>query len=105
MKPDRREGFPEDFRHKKIEIAPSTGIDMFVDIAEDFMQKVFNFEPGNYLITDESSLSDFTGLEIEIKDLYQKIREIYDLDVSDIESGNLLDIFMRIHRHRFGSPS
>lgn len=93
------------FKGKKIELAPTTGIDMFWDIAEDFMSRIFDFAPGEYLITDESSLFDFTGLdEMEITDIHKKIREVYDLDVSDIRSGNLLEIFMRIHRRKYGSP-
>ena len=89
------------FKGKKIEFAPTTGIDMFLAIAEDFMRRIFDFEPGEYLITDESSLFDFTGLdEMEITDIHKKILAVYDLDVSEIQSGNLLEIFMRIHRRK-----
>lgn len=90
---------------KKIELAPTTGIDMFWDIAVDFMERIFHFAPGEYLITDESSLWDFTGVDdMEIADVHEKIQKIYDLDVSDLQSGNLLDIFLRIHRRTYGAP-
>ncbi len=93
------------FKGKKIGFAPSTGIDMFLEIAEDFMRRIFDFAPGEYLITDESSLFDFTGLdEMEIPDIQKKLREVYDLDVSDMPSGNLLEIFTRIHRKTYRSP-
>jgi hypothetical protein len=93
------------FKGRKIEFAPITGIDMFLEIAEDFMRRIFDFEPEDYLITDESSLFDFTGLdEMVIPDIHKKIQEIYDLDVSDISSGNLLEMFMRIHRKTYGPP-
>ena len=86
------------FKGKRIEFAPTTGIDMFLDIAEDFMQCIFDFAPGAYLITDESSLFDFTGVnEMGLSHIHQKIQEVYHLDVSDIASGNLLTIFMRIY--------
>ncbi|MDI6890212.1 MAG: hypothetical protein QMC83_04645 [Thermodesulfovibrionales bacterium] len=89
------------FKGKKIEFAPTTGVDMFLEIADDFMRRIFDFEPGEYLITDESSLFDFTGLdEMEIPDIHKKIQDVYDLDVSDIPSGKLLGIFMRIHWQR-----
>lgn len=53
-------------------------------------------EPGSYLITDESSLRDFQGVEdLELPDIYRKIREVYDVDVSDIVSGNLVEVFAR----------
>jgi len=94
------------FKGKKIEFAPTTGVEMFLEIAEDFMEQIFDFEPGEYLITDESSLYDFTGVDdMELIDIQQKIQDVYDLDVSDISSGNLLEIFIRIHHHQFGSPS
>jgi len=87
------------FKRKSIELAPTTGIDMFLEIAEDFMQCIFGFEPGEYLITDESSLFDFTGVnEMGLSNIQKKIQDVYHLDVSDVESGNLLTLFMRIHR-------
>jgi hypothetical protein len=93
------------FKGKKIKFASTTGIDMFLEIAEDFMERIFGFEPGDYLITDESSLFDFTGVdEMEMPDIHRKIQEEYDLDVSDISSGNLLEIFMRVHRKKYGPP-
>lgn len=94
------------FKGKKIEFAPTTEVDMFFEISEDFMKRIFDFEPGGYLITDESSLFDFTGLDkMELSDIQQKIRDVYDMDVSDIESGNLLEIFTRIHHRKYGVPS
>ena len=87
------------FKGKRIELAPTTGIDMFLESAEDFMRRIFGFEPGEYLITDESSLFDFTGVdEMRLSHIQKKIQTVYNLDVSDSESGNLLTIFMRIHR-------
>jgi hypothetical protein len=92
------------FKGKKIQFAPTTGVDIFVEISEEFMKRIFDFEPGEYLITDESSLYDFTGLdEMELVDIHKIIQDAYDLDVSDIASGNLLKIFMRIHHSTFGT--
>ena len=106
MKKDDRVIQSGPFKGKRIEFAPTTGIDMFREVAEDFMRRVFDFEPGAYLISDESSLFDFSGVEeMERKDIQQKIREVYDLDVSDLASGNLLEIFARLHYRRYGEPS
>lgn len=94
------------FKGKKIEFAPTTGVDTFLNISEDFMKKIYNFEPGEYLITDESSLFDFTGFdEMELTDIQKIIQDVYDVDVSDIASGNLLEIFMRIHHSKFADLS
>ena len=95
------------FKGKRFEIASSTGVEMFADIAEEFMERILGFEPGDYLITDESSLRDFLGLdeEVELADLQQKIREEYEVEVSDLQRGSLLEIFMRIHRRKYGPPA
>ena len=92
------------FKGKKIEFAPTTGIDRLRAISEDFMNKVFGLEPGEYLISDESSLYDFTGFdEMEFPDIHNKILEIYNIDVSDIKSRNLLEIFKRISDSKSGA--
>jgi hypothetical protein len=79
------------FKGKKIEFAPTTGVDMFLKISD---------------ISDESSLHDFTGLnEWDLTDIRKKIRDVYDLGISDIESGNLLEIFKRIHNKLYNAPS
>jgi len=91
---------------KKIELAPTTGVNMFGRIFEEFMEKIFDFVPGEYLISDESSLYDFTGFDkYDLNDIQKRIRDVYSLDVSDIESGNLLEIFKRIHNKRYGELS
>lgn len=51
------------FKGKKVTFAPTTGVDLLTEISEDFMTKIFGLELGEYLITDESSLHDFTGLD------------------------------------------
>ncbi len=86
------------FKGKKIALASTTGVDLFEAIVEDFMSRIFGFERGDYLITDESSLADFTGVDdMQLADIHRRIRDAYGLDVSDVESGRLLDIFVRIH--------
>lgn len=89
------------FKGKKIELAPTVGISLFQAIAEEFMSRIFSFEPGEYLITDESSLADFIGVgDMELADIQQKIRRVYGLDVSDLRAGNLFEIFIRIHERQ-----
>ena len=91
---------------KKIEFAPTTGIDRFFEISEEFMKKIFDFGPGEYLISDESSLYDFTGLdEYDLNDIQKRIRDAYSLDLSEIESGNLLEIFKIIRKKTYGKLS
>ena len=65
------------------------------------MLEIFGFEPGDYLITDLSSLHDFVGVEdMEIADMLTRIREAYGLDVADLPNGKLLEIFRRLHEQQ-----
>jgi len=97
MKKDSRIISRGPLKGRRIEFAPTTGVNKLLEISEDFMTKIFGLEPGEYLISDESSLYDFTGFdEMELPDIQKKIQEMYNIDVSDIKSRNLLEIFRRI---------
>src|SRR6202011_4686478 len=86
------------FKGKRVELASTAGIQTFDEIAEDFMLKLFGFDPGQFLIPDLSSLRDFVGVDdMEIRDMLTRIREVYGLDVADLPNGNLLEIFRRLH--------
>jgi len=69
------------------------------------MLTLFGFDPGQYLLTDLSSLHDFVGVDdMEIGDMLTRIREVYGLDVADLPNGNLLEIFRRLHEHQAVGP-
>jgi len=54
--------------------------------------------PDSYLITDLSSLHDFVSVDdMEFVSILARIRDVYRLDVADLPSGNLLEIFRRLH--------
>ena len=62
-------------------------------LANDFIERILDLSWA--LITDRSSLWDFhTGTSSE--EYFAKIKEVYFVDVSDIESGNIADILDRI---------
>jgi len=42
------------FKGKKITFASTARIEDFTLLANDFMERVFDLRPGNFLITDES---------------------------------------------------
>lgn len=87
------------FKGKRIEVAPTDDLEMFRSFADEFMGEIFRMELGSYLITDESSLRDLQGVEdLELPDIHRKIREVYSVYVSDIVSGNLVEVLARIHR-------
>jgi hypothetical protein len=76
-----------------IEFAGSDRAGQHSELAKDFVKRVLDVDWA--WISDESSLWDFHGDETN-EGLTDKIRRIYGVDVSDISSGNLADIFDRI---------
>lgn len=85
-------------RHKgkRIVLASTSGLSRVRDESERFMREIFEMEPEGYLITDESSLYDFIGVDGEdVKDLFLKIRNVYGVEVSDVPGANLLEIIVR----------
>ena len=62
-------------------------------LANDFIERILDMDWA--FLTDESSLWHFhTGTSNE--EYFAKIKEVYFVDVSDIESGNIADILDRI---------
>jgi len=107
---------------RRIEWPSRDGVENLQEIATEFMLKVFALEPSEYLITDESHLSDFREItEDDIREAPRrraakepaprakpwdpeafraKIREHYGEEIAAFESGNLLGIFRRIAERR-----
>ena len=79
----------------RIECAPTDEIDQFDELADEFIPKIFDID--SFMITDESSISDFRDRTEPIEAAYQRIQEAYGIDVRDIKGGYLLDIFKRIN--------
>ncbi len=82
-----------------IEFAPRERIGAHAKLAEDFMHRILGLEEA--WISDKSSLWDFHFDETN-EELLAKIRQVYGVDVSDIESAKLWEIFERIERVRPG---
>jgi hypothetical protein len=81
----------------KFEFAPIEGIEAHAETANRFLTEVLEFHPDDpVFISDESSLTDFDGVLGEGVDLAERVKQVFGVDVSDIENGNLLKIFERI---------
>jgi hypothetical protein len=76
-----------------IEFAPQQRIDAHAQLADDFIRRVLDLESA--WISDESSLWDFHSEETNSA-LIDKIRQVYGVEVSDIESAKLCEILERI---------
>lgn len=96
MKNDRqREGklMPRPGTKVPIEFAPSVRVYAHPELTNDFIQRVLGLDWA--FISDGSSLGDFHTEETNDV-LHAKIKQVYGVDVSDIESGNLAAILDRI---------
>ena len=82
-----------------LEFAPTDGIEKYFDIAYDFMGEILGFDLTGIFVSDGSSLFDFIDRDSS-SELFKMIYERYGVDVSDIESGNLVKIFERIERFK-----
>ena len=75
------------------ELASQERVSAHPELAEDFIRRILNLEWA--WISDESSLWDFHNNGTNDV-LVVKIKELYDVDVSDIHSANLSEILERI---------
>ena len=67
------------------------------DLADDFVQRVLGFDWA--VMSDDSSLGDFHSEETNLA-LIIKIKDVYGVDVSDIESARVCEILERILQSR-----
>ena len=82
------------FKGKKIEFAPTNRIESTQEIADEFMFEIFNFEAGEYLLTDESSICDFTEIgSSDTTPIWNKITNQYGINREQVQSDKLVDIF------------
>lgn len=91
----RSEGkrMPRPGSHVPLEFASTENVDSHCELAADFIRRVLELEWA--FISDESSLWDFHDEDTNDR-LMSKIKEVYGIDVSDIESARLYEIFDRI---------
>jgi len=76
-----------------IQFAPMVEITKYEQIAEDFFSRILQMDYHNVLITDSSSLWHF---QVENEEVKSKILEVYGVDISEIEDGNIAEIFRKI---------
>ena len=76
-----------------IEFAPQDRVDAHPALLDDFIHRILELEGA--FISDESSLWDF-HTDMNNDDLLARIKWVYGIDVSDIESGNIAEILERI---------
>ena len=85
-----------------IEFGVGNRVAQHPELAKEFFGRILEVDWA--WISDESSLWDFHGDETNDM-LIEKIHRIYGVDVSDISSGNLADIFDRIVEKRIAEDN
>ena len=89
------------FKGKKITYASRERIEGFAQLADEFMERIFDLEPGEYLITDESDVRDFTEMgSSDTSEIWKCIDESYGIVNADVRSGRLVDIFAEVAQRR-----
>lgn len=82
-----------------LEFASQERVNRHPELQRDFFHKVLELEWA--WVSDETSLKDLSP-EAGTSSLVEKIRAVYGVDVSDIESGSLAEILERIAGERSG---
>ena len=80
-------------RTRQIEFAADTRISRYFDLQEEFAWQILDIK--GWFVSDESSLWDFTE-DNTLEIYYAKIRNLYGVEVSDIEGALIWKIFERI---------
>lgn len=87
-----------------IEFAPTDDIDKYSSIARDFFQKILGMNFDQCFVSDLSSLWDFPRVSDEER-VFELIKQTYNVDVSDIKTGNLVQIFKRLQEYSAATSS
>jgi hypothetical protein len=86
---------------KKFVLSPTDLIEAFQEIADRFMLEIFELEPGEYIITDESDIRDFTSFGTSDTDpIWRQVGDAYGLSRDDVGSERLVKIFQAIAERR-----
>jgi hypothetical protein len=89
---------------KKVVFAESDRIEQQRDVANAVMLELFGFEPGEYLITDESSLDDFVSFaedyEQALDSLWRTIESLWGINRKDVGTENLASLFETVARRK-----
>ena len=89
------------FKGKRITFASTARIEGFTVLANEFMGEIFELLPGEYLISDESDLRDFTEMgSSDTSEVWKRIQAFYGVEALDVGSGLLVEIFAEIMRRR-----
>ena len=86
---------------KRITFAPTDQVESFGVLVNDFMSSIFELEPNEHMITDESDLLDFTPFDSsDTSEIWARITELYGIARWDVSSERLIAILAAIQQKR-----
>ena len=89
------------FAGKTVTLSSTDQVDAYSESADHFMSEIFDLDPGEYLITDESHVLDFTPMdESDTREIWRRVEAAYGVVQSDVSSGRLVKIFEAIKNRR-----
>ena len=92
---------PGTFAGRKITFASTDEVEASADVASEFMSSIFELDPGDYAMSDESDILDFMPFgERSTDDVWSRITQRYGVALTDVGSGRLVDIFRAITARR-----
>jgi hypothetical protein len=81
-----------------IEFASGDELDRYWGVASRIIDEVLGFDPEGIFVSDESSLWDFSD-DDSISEYQNEIQKIFGVDVSHIQSGNLVELSKYINEN------
>jgi hypothetical protein len=85
----------------KITFASTDEVDAQAALAAEFILKIFDFEPGDYAISDESDIMDFMSIfDRDTSKVWRRIERAYGVTQVEVGSGRLVKIFKAIKDRR-----
>ena len=86
---------------KKFTFASTEEAEASTDLASEFMSSIFELDPGDYAMSDESDILDFMPFDERSTDeVWSCIKSQYGVTLADVGSGRLVDIFKAIAARR-----
>lgn len=90
---------PDRFKNAKFEYASTDIIDRFAEIKAEFMKDIFELSDEDYLISDESLISDMF-MDWKEEEIRERIKEKYGINIEDVGDTLFCDIFSQIHKNK-----
>ena len=88
------------FAGTRVRLAPTDRLDRDDGLLEDFMRRIFGFEPEDYVLTDEARLSHQMSFGKWDPRVHELILTTYGVDTSALSNATIVDVLDAIAARR-----